>query len=60
MSQALSLIHYIYFQMSQVRTWGRQTCFFPRASSNLVTPLNLTRLLPLQLRFERIQYISLS
>jgi len=23
----------------QVRTWGRQTCFLPRAPSNLVTPL---------------------
>jgi len=23
----------------QVRTWGRQTCFWPRAPSNLVTPL---------------------
>ena len=24
---------------SQVRTWGRQTCFLPRTPSNLVTPL---------------------
>jgi len=24
---------------SQVRTWGRQTCFLPRAPSNLITPL---------------------
>ena len=24
----------------QVRTWGRQTCFLPRAPSNLVTPLH--------------------
>jgi len=47
-------------KISQVRTWGRQTCFLPRAPSNLVTPLTLTRLLPLQLRFERNQYISLS
>jgi len=47
-------------KISQVRTWGRQTCFLPRAPFNLVTPLTLTRLLPLQLRFERIQYISLS
>jgi len=47
-------------KISQVRTWGRQTCFLPQAPSNLVTPLTLTRLLPLQLRFERIQYISLS
>jgi len=23
----------------QVRTWGRQTCFLPRAPSNFVTPL---------------------
>ena len=23
----------------QVRTWGRQTCFLPRAPSNLVTPV---------------------
>jgi len=23
---------------AQVRTWGRQTCFLPRAPSNLVTP----------------------
>jgi len=47
-------------KISQVRTWGRQTCFFPRAPSNLVMPLTLIRLLPLQLRLERIQYISLS
>ena len=26
----------------QVRTWGRQTCFFPQAPSNLVTPLHIT------------------
>ena len=45
-------------KISQVRTWGRQTCFLPQAPSNLVTPLTLTRLLPLQLRFECIQYIS--
>jgi len=25
----------------QVRTWGRQTCFLPRAPSNLVTSLNM-------------------
>jgi len=36
-------------KISQVGTWGRQTC--------LVTPLTFTRLLPLQLRFERIQCI---
>jgi len=24
---------------TQVRTWGRQTCFFPRAPSNLITSL---------------------
>jgi len=24
----------------QIRTWGRQTCFLPRAPSNLVTPLH--------------------
>jgi len=44
-------------KISQVRTWGRQTCFFPRTPSNLVMPLILIRLLPLQLRFERNQYI---
>jgi len=27
-------------EKSQVRTWGRQTCFLPRAPSNLVTPLH--------------------
>ena len=27
------------FERGQVRTWGRQTCFLPRAPSNLVTPL---------------------
>jgi len=27
------------FERAQVRTWGRQTCFLPRAPSNLVTPL---------------------
>jgi len=26
----------------QVRTWGHQTCFFPQAPSNLVTPLHIT------------------
>jgi len=26
-------------ERSHVRTWGRQTCFLPRAPSNLVTPL---------------------
>jgi len=26
-------------ERSQVRTWGRQTCFWPRAPSNLGTPL---------------------
>jgi len=38
--------HKYFFQFSkftsnraQVRTWGRQTCFLPRALSNLVTPL---------------------
>jgi len=41
-------------KISQVGTWRRQTCFLPRAPSNLVTPLTLTPLLPLQLRFERI------
>ena len=30
----------------QVRTWGRQTCFLPRAPANLITPLN-ARSLPL-------------
>jgi len=25
----------------QVRIWGRQTCFLPRAPSNLVTPLTV-------------------
>jgi len=30
----------------QVRTWGRQTCFLPRAPSNLVTPLSIWRLVP--------------
>jgi len=47
-------------KISQVGTWGRQTCFLPQTPSNLVTPLILTRVLPLQLRFERIQCISLS
>jgi len=27
----------------QIRTWGRQTCFFPRALFSLVTPLYGTR-----------------
>jgi len=30
----------------QVRTWGRQTCFLPRAPSNIVTPLSIRRLVP--------------
>ena len=30
----------------QVRTWGRQTCFLPRAPSILVTPLSIRRLVP--------------
>jgi len=29
----------------QVRTWGRQTCFLPRATSNLVTPLKSASIL---------------
>jgi len=29
-------------ERSEVRTWGRQTCFLPRAPSNLVTPLSAT------------------
>jgi len=36
--------HFLQYRMYaseryQVRTWGRQTCFLPRATSNLVTPL---------------------
>ena len=27
------------FERPQVRTWGRQTCFFPRAPTNLATAL---------------------
>jgi len=27
-------------ERAQVWTWGRQTCFLPRAPSNLVTPLS--------------------
>ena len=30
----------------QVRKWGRQTCIFPRAPSNFVTPLSIWRLVP--------------
>jgi len=30
----------------QVQTWGRQTCFLPRAPSNLVRPLSIRRLVP--------------
>ena len=30
----------------QVRKWGRQTCFLPRAPSNLVSPLSIWRLVP--------------
>jgi len=30
----------------QVRNWGRQNCFLPRAPSNLVTPLSIWRLVP--------------
>jgi len=29
-------------ERAQVRTWGRQTCFLPRAPSNLVTPLHIS------------------
>jgi len=29
-----------------IRTWGRQTCFLPRAPSILVTPLSIRRLVP--------------
>jgi len=39
MSQVLFSIHYICFRRPQVRTWGCQTCFLPRAPSNLVTSL---------------------
>ena len=38
MSQVLSIQH-ISSERPQVPTWGRQTCFLPRAPSNLVTPL---------------------
>ena len=30
----------------QVRKWGRQTCFLPRATSNLVTHLSIWRFVP--------------
>jgi len=30
----------------QVWKWGRQTCFSPRAPSNLVTPLSIWRVVP--------------
>jgi len=35
------LLQYTTFvsERPQVRTWGRQTCFLPRAATNLVTPL---------------------
>jgi len=39
LSQLLSSVQYICSQKSQVRAWGRQTCFLPRAPSDLVTPL---------------------
>ena len=47
MSQVLSSIQYCTFtsERPQFRTWGCQTCFLPRAPSNLVTPL-LRRLCP--------------
>ena len=39
MSQVLPSTPYICLQRPQARTWGRQTCFLPRAPSNLVMPL---------------------
>jgi len=43
MLQVLSSIQYICFlQRTQIRIWGRQTCFLPWVPSNLVTPLCIT------------------
>ena len=41
MSQILPM-QYTASEQPQVRTWGRQTCFLPRAPSNLVTLLSRT------------------
>jgi len=41
MSQVLSSIQYICFLKSSALNTGRQTCFLPRAPSNLVTPLSV-------------------
>ena len=44
-SQKHSLQHSTFAsERPQVQTWGRQTCFLPQASSNLVTPLPFTTL----------------
>jgi len=41
MSRVLSKILCICSRKTQVRTWGRLTCFLPRVPSNLVTPPGL-------------------
>ena len=38
-TSTFSSIQYISFRRRQVRTWGRQICFLPRAPSDLVTTL---------------------
>jgi len=38
-STVSQVLYSITSERPQVRTWGRQTCFSPRASSNLVTPM---------------------
>jgi len=40
MSQVLSSIKYFCFRKTSGSNMGRQTCFLPRAPSNLVTPLH--------------------
>ena len=41
--QVLSLIQYICFRKSSGSNMGRQTCFLPRAPSNLVTRLHMRK-----------------
>jgi len=46
MSLVHSSIQYICFRKASGSKMGHQTCFLPRAPSNLVTPLSIWRLVP--------------
>jgi len=59
-SQVLSSIQYIASDRPLVRTWGRKSCFLPRATSNLVTPLSISDSLYLMLDLSNKRCFRLS